>query len=85
MLPIVEDRTNISERCMALNLSETMWTDIPQFGCWRPFRLEDDLACLSFAVFVPNVMYAKGIASLMVLWLHHRIRWVMYGKYATRG
>jgi hypothetical protein len=33
MLPIFGETTSIAERCAALNLSETMWTDIPQFGC----------------------------------------------------
>jgi hypothetical protein len=85
MLPILGDTKSIAERCAALNLSETMWTDIPQFGCWHPFCFPDDCACLSFSSFIPNALYGEGIASLMVLWLYQRIRLVVYGEYPTRG
>jgi hypothetical protein len=85
-LPIYGERKSITERCAALNLSETMWTDIPQFGCWWPFDLgTDDHACLNFSLFIPNALYGEGIASLMVLWLFQRIRLVVYGEYPTRG
>jgi hypothetical protein len=83
MLPIVDDLKTISERSAALNLGETMWTDIPQFGSWLPFRLADDLACLAFSSFIPNALYGEGIASLMVLWLYQRIRLVVYGEHPT--
>jgi hypothetical protein len=86
MLPIYDERKSTTERCAALNLSETMWTDIPQFGCWWPFDLgTDDCACLCFSSFIPNALYGEGIASLMVLWLYQRIRWVVYGEHPTRG
>jgi hypothetical protein len=85
MLPILDDTKSIAERCAALNLSETMWTDIPQFGCWHPFCFPDDCACLSFSSFVPNALYGEGIASLMVLWLYQRIRLVVFGEHPTRG
>jgi hypothetical protein len=85
MLPILGDTKSIAERCAALNLSETMWTDIPQFGCWHPFCLPDDCACLSFSSFIPNALYGEGIASLMVLWLYQRIRLVVHGEHPTRG
>lgn len=86
VLPIFGEITSIAERCAALNLRETMWTDIPQFGCWCPFDLgTDDHACLSFSSFIPNALYGEGIASLMVLWLYQRIRLVVYGEYPTRG
>jgi hypothetical protein len=85
-LPIYGEMESITERCAALNLSETMWTDIPQFGCWSPFDLgADDCACLSFSSFIPNALYGERIASLMVLWLYQRIRLVVYGEYPTRG
>jgi hypothetical protein len=85
ILPIFGERTSIAERCAALNLSETMWTDIPQFGSWFPFFLPDDHACLQFSSFIPNALYGEGIASLMVLWLYQRIRLVVHGEYPTRG
>jgi hypothetical protein len=85
MLPILDDTKGIAERCAALNLSETMWTDIPQFGCWHPFCFPDDCACLSFSLFIPNALYGEGIAPLMVLWLYQRIRLVVYGEHPTNG
>jgi hypothetical protein len=84
-LPIFGDTKSIAERCAALNLSETMWTDIPQFGCWYPFCLPDDGACLSFSSFIPNALYGEGIASLILLWLFQRIRLVVHGEHPTRG
>jgi hypothetical protein len=85
-LPIYDEQKSITERCAALNLRETMWTDIPQFGCWWPFALgTDDHACLNFSSFIPNALYGKGIASLMVLWLYQRIRLVVHGEYPTGG
>jgi hypothetical protein len=87
-LPIFGDRKSIAERCAALNLTETMWTDIPQFGCWYPFYLPDDpddSACLQFSSFIPNALYGEGIASLMVLWLYQRIRLVVFGEHPTKG
>jgi hypothetical protein len=35
-LPTAGDMKSIVYRCAGLNLMETMWTDIPQFGCWFP-------------------------------------------------
>jgi hypothetical protein len=85
-LPIYGEKKSIAERCAALNLRETMWTDIPQFGCWWPFDLKtDDHACLKFSSFIPNALYGEGIASLMVLWLYQRIRLVVHGEYPTRA
>lgn len=82
-LPIVGDMKSIVDRCASLNLRETMWTDIPQFGCWYPVSLEDNRVSPNFASFIPNALYGKGIAGLMVLWLYQRARWVLHGEYPT--
>jgi hypothetical protein len=82
-LPIFGDMKNIADRCASLNLMETMWADIPQFGCWHPFPLSKDSACPQFSIFVPNALYRKGIASMVMVWLHQRIRWVIEGEFAT--
>jgi hypothetical protein len=79
-LPTLGDMKSIADRCASLNLMETMWTDIPQFGCWYPFYLEDDRACLAFSTFIPNALYGPGIASQMVFWLYERARWVVTGN-----
>jgi hypothetical protein len=83
--PLFDLNNNVAERCAALNLGDTMWTDIPQFGCWHPFYLPDDHAAPQFSSFIPNAFYGNGIASLMVLWLFQRYRLVVHGEYPTPG
>lgn len=82
MTPIFGNKKSIAERCAALNLAETMWTSIPQFGCWSPLDLGDDEACAKFTSFIPNKLYGNGIASLTVSWFFERLLWV-FGKYPT--
>jgi hypothetical protein len=82
-LPVFGDIKSITERSASLNLQETMCTDIPQFGCWHPLRVSNDGAYLQFSCFIPNVLYGKGIASLMVLWLYQRFRWMVYREFPT--
>jgi hypothetical protein len=80
-LPLYDNTKCIAERCASLNLRETMWTSIPQFGCWYPFCLVDDHACPQFSLFIPNALYGEGIASLMVLWLYQRYQLVFHGEF----
>jgi hypothetical protein len=84
-LPLFDFTKNVAERCASLNLGETMWTDIPQFGSWHHFALPDDHAAPKFSSFIPNALYGNGIASLMVLWLYQRYRFVVHGEYPTQG
>jgi hypothetical protein len=84
-LPLFDLKDNVAERCAALNLGDTMWTDIPQFGCWHPFYLPDDHAAPQFSSFIPNALYGNGIASLMVYWLCQRYRLIVHGEYPTPG
>jgi hypothetical protein len=80
-LPLYDSTKSIAERCASLNLRETMCTSIPQFGCWYPFCLVDDHAAPQFSLLIPNALYGEGIASLMVLWLYQRYRWVVHGEF----
>ena len=47
MLPIFDDIVSIADRCAAWNLTDSLWTDIPQFGCWYP-RCGRRCACPHF-------------------------------------
>jgi hypothetical protein len=82
-LPTAGDMKSIVDRCAGLNLIETMWTGIPQFGCWFPVSLENDQASIQFASFIPNALYGEGIADLTVVWLYQRARWVAQREYPT--
>jgi len=82
-LPIFDDLKSTAERCAAWNLTDTMWNDIPQFGCWYPLVLEHDEACPQFSTFIPNALYGNGIASLTVDWLYQKLRAVMYKEFPT--
>jgi hypothetical protein len=80
-LPLFDLDNNVAERCAARNLEDTMWTDIPQFGCWHPFYFPDDHAAPQFSSFIPNALYGNGIASLMVLWPYQKYRLVVHREY----
>ena len=82
-LPTAGDMKSIVDRCAGLNLIETMWTGIPQFGCWFPVSLENDQASIQFASFIPNALYGEGITDLTVVWLYQRARWVAQREYPT--
>jgi hypothetical protein len=84
-LGIFGDMTSIAERCATLNLGETMWTDIPQFGCWHPSAEPNGQVCTVFSCLIPNVLYGKGIAALLVRWLYQRAQMVVLGEFPTRG
>ena len=82
-LPIFDDTVKIAEQCATWNLTDTMWKDIPQFGCWHPFVVDDDLASPQFSSFIPNALFGKGIASLTVLWLYQKFRAAVYNECPT--
>jgi hypothetical protein len=84
-LPIFERSKKIAEQCVAWNLRETFWTDIPQFGSWYPYSLPDDHACPQFTQFIPNALYGPGIANLALNWLFQRFHLAAYGEYPTPG
>lgn len=69
------DKT-INEQCAFLNSMESLWTDIPQFGCWHPYKSRGDQEGLAFSSFVPNALYQPGIATHAALWMLQRVGWV---------
>jgi hypothetical protein len=85
ILPIYDDWTSTGMMAIGRNLAESMWTDIPQFGCWHPRTHADKRVCPCFALFIPNALYGPGIASMAVLWLYQRFALVFWGVHPTTG
>jgi hypothetical protein len=80
-----DNASAIATRCASLNLMETLWNDIPQFGCWCSHMAKDGAYFPHFVCFLPNRLYGRGIASQLVLWLYERARWVIDNQLPTDG
>jgi hypothetical protein len=60
-----------------LNYSEAnRWTDFPQLGCWQPRNSggSEQQIALAHASFVPNALYAAGLATNFAFWSLARVR-----------
>ncbi len=75
-LPHFAQDKEICEQCASLNYMESLWTDIPQLGCWHPHRSRGDVDGLAFSSFVPNALHESGIATHAALWMLQRLGWV---------
>ncbi len=76
LLPVSGLPRGIAEACARMNLMESMWTDdFPQLGCWHPRPLGDGLEGPTFTMFVPNMLYQRGIAHVVAAWMVRRARW----------
>jgi hypothetical protein len=73
-IPYFADSKAIADECAALNLIETFWTDVPQFGRWHPDMVTDGRECPAFTVFIPNALYGPGLASQVTYWMLYRAR-----------
>jgi hypothetical protein len=76
-IPSFNEPRVIANECAYLNMLETLWTDIPQFGCWHPHASraeQENLEGLAFTSFIPNVLYHPGIADLTAIWMLQRAR-----------
>jgi hypothetical protein len=75
-LPIENECNAVAHECARLNFMETLWTDIPLFGCWSPHQSLNGRYAPAFTSFIPNALYRPGLATNMALWLFARARWV---------
>lgn len=82
-LPFSDQSLAIAKECAFLNLLETMWTDVPLFGCWHPHVSRGGLEGPTFSSFIPNGLYQPGLASHVALWLIDRARWVRKDRWPT--
>jgi hypothetical protein len=75
-VPFFGEPKLIADECAGLNLLETLWTDIPQFGCWHPHASRGEREGLAFSTFVPNALHQAGLATQTTLWMLQRARWL---------
>ena len=75
-MPFFGEPKVIANECAGLNLLETLWTDIPQFGCWHPHASRGEQEGLAFSTFVPNALYQSEIATQIAFWMLQRARWL---------
>jgi hypothetical protein len=75
-LPYFAENKATNEQCAFLNFMESLWTDIPQLGCWHPHKSRENQDGLAFSSFIPNALYQPGIATHAALWMLQRVDWV---------
>jgi hypothetical protein len=75
-IPMFGNPQEIADECAGLNFLETMWTDIPQLGCWHPHASRGRQEGPTFASFVPNALYQPGPAYHLAAWMIQRARWL---------
>ena len=66
----------IAEAVLLNFLEARTWTDVPQLGCWTVFETEDETDALAHSCFIPNALYAEGLAGNLALWSIARAQWV---------
>ena len=75
-LPIVCSLQEAAAEAAVLNLLELkFWTDFPQLGCWHAGTRGRSTG-LMHSCFVPNALYAEGLASNLAFWSVGRAQWV---------
>lgn len=75
-LPVFDGYEATWETCMWLNFfASTSWTDAPVLGSWHPKEVQTGKFSPSYGAFVPNALYAPGVASNMALWSLGLARW----------
>lgn len=74
-IPMFQEPLVIANECAFLNLLETFWNDIPQFGCWHPHAsrgAQENVNGLAFTTFIPNALHQPGLASVITNWMVQR-------------
>src|SRR5262249_46736337 len=74
-LPFLTTLGESVEYSATLNLLEAAsWTGFSQLGCWHIRQHEGDRFILAFMLFIPNALYARGIATQVAFWFLQRAR-----------
>jgi hypothetical protein len=77
ILPFQRTHAEIADEAMWLNFFEsTMWTNVPQLGSWHSRERGSGLFHSASGFFVPNALYAPGLATNCALWRLGLARWV---------
>jgi hypothetical protein len=75
-LPIWETVEASNSTCMWLNFfASVSWTDVPVLGSWHPGEIGPKEFAPSYGAFIPNALYADGIATNMALWSLRLAQW----------
>jgi hypothetical protein len=75
-LPVFESLDTSTSTCMWLNfLCSRSWTNAPVHGTWHPREIRKGEFAPSYRAFVPNALYADGIATNLALWNACLARW----------
>lgn len=75
-LPVLESLEASTNTCMWLNFfCSRHWTDAPVHGTWHPQEIRKDEYASSYGAFVPNALYADGVATNVALWNLGLARW----------
>ena len=80
-LPFVLSLQEAISEAAGLNFLEgTSWTDFPQLGCWHVSEMKK-AARVVHSCFIPNALYAEGMATNLALWSILRVQWVRKGSW----
>jgi hypothetical protein len=76
-IPYDAEFEEIAKEAALLNFLEAShWMDFPQLGCWQAHQAGTDPKCrLAHASFIPNALYAGGLATNFAFWSMARVRW----------
>jgi hypothetical protein len=75
-LPVFESLEASTSTCMWLNFfCSRHWTDAPVHGTWHPQEIRKDEFSASYGAFIPNALYADGVATNVALWSLWLARW----------
>jgi hypothetical protein len=74
--PFVRNEADVVNDCLWLNFFESIqWTNVPQFGSWHPREVGDGQFSVAHSFFIPNALFAPGLATNVALWQFGRARW----------
>ncbi len=75
-LPVFASLEASINTCMWLNFfCAQYWTDVPVHGTWHPTEIRTNEYMPSYGMFVPNALYAAGVATNVALWNLGMARW----------
>lgn len=75
-LPIFDTFDEILDICTWLNFfAATSWTAAPALSSWHPKERAENRFYPGYGAFIPNALYAPGIATNMALWNLALARW----------
>lgn len=78
-LPILWEQNEANAQANDLNFWEARnWTNarVPFVGNWSSSEVSEDMYCVTYTSFIPNILYQSGLAENIALWGLSRARCV---------